>query len=77
MFQGGRHTDYVADQIVSKLIEVVKKKNKAGVAVKPFQVNPDYEQTFYNSKIMAHWLTWLNSVCSGEESHVVVCELSD
>ncbi|XP_016378391.1 DNA topoisomerase 2-alpha [Sinocyclocheilus rhinocerous] len=36
--QGGRHTEYVADQIVSKLIEVVKKKNKAGVVVKPFQV---------------------------------------
>ncbi|XP_072523094.1 DNA topoisomerase 2-alpha [Salminus brasiliensis] len=36
--KGGRHTDYVADQIVSKLIEVVKKKNKAGVTVKPFQV---------------------------------------
>uniref|UniRef100_A0A4W4H0G8 DNA topoisomerase 2 n=1 Tax=Electrophorus electricus TaxID=8005 RepID=A0A4W4H0G8_ELEEL len=36
--KGGRHTDYVADQIVSKLIEVVKKKNKAGVVVKPFQV---------------------------------------
>ncbi|KAE8284378.1 DNA topoisomerase 2-alpha [Larimichthys crocea] len=27
--QGGRHIDYVADQVVSKLIEVVKKKNKA------------------------------------------------
>ncbi|XP_036429083.1 DNA topoisomerase 2-alpha [Colossoma macropomum] len=36
--KGGRHIDYVADQIVAKLIEVVKKKNKAGVAVKPFQV---------------------------------------
>ncbi|XP_051522968.1 DNA topoisomerase 2-alpha-like isoform X2 [Myxocyprinus asiaticus] len=36
--KGGRHIDYVTDQIVSKLIEVVKKKNKAGVAVKPFQV---------------------------------------
>jgi len=36
--QGGRHVDYVADQLVSKLIEVVKKKNKAGVAIKPFQV---------------------------------------
>ncbi|XP_036407893.1 DNA topoisomerase 2-alpha [Megalops cyprinoides] len=36
--KGGRHTDYVADQVVSKLIEVVKKKNKAGVTVKPFQV---------------------------------------
>lgn len=38
VFQGGRHIDYVVDQIVSKLIEVVKKKNKAGVSVKPFQV---------------------------------------
>lgn len=37
--QGGRHVDYVVDQIVAKLIEVVKKKNKAGVSVKPFQVN--------------------------------------
>ncbi|XP_008436083.1 DNA topoisomerase 2-alpha isoform X2 [Poecilia reticulata] len=36
--KGGRHTDYVADQVVGKLIEVVKKKNKAGVTVKPFQV---------------------------------------
>lgn len=38
VFQGGRHIDYVVDQIVAKLIEVVKKKNKAGVTVKPFQV---------------------------------------
>uniref|UniRef100_A0A665VP90 DNA topoisomerase 2 n=1 Tax=Echeneis naucrates TaxID=173247 RepID=A0A665VP90_ECHNA len=36
--KGGRHIDYVTDQVVGKLIEVVKKKNKAGVAVKPFQV---------------------------------------
>ncbi|XP_028990955.1 DNA topoisomerase 2-alpha [Betta splendens] len=36
--KGGRHIDYVADQVVGKIIEVVKKKNKAGVAVKPFQV---------------------------------------
>ncbi|XP_028674298.2 LOW QUALITY PROTEIN: DNA topoisomerase 2-alpha [Erpetoichthys calabaricus] len=36
--KGGRHVDYVSDQIVNKLIEVVKKKNKAGVTVKPFQV---------------------------------------
>ncbi|XP_060950829.1 DNA topoisomerase 2-alpha [Limanda limanda] len=36
--KGGRHVDYVADQVVKKLIDVVKKKNKAGVAVKPFQV---------------------------------------
>ncbi|GFO18402.1 DNA topoisomerase 2 [Plakobranchus ocellatus] len=36
--KGGRHVEYVADQCVSKLIEVVRKKNKGGVAIKPFQV---------------------------------------
>ncbi|XP_010279879.1 PREDICTED: DNA topoisomerase 2-alpha, partial [Phaethon lepturus] len=36
--KGGRHVDYVADQLVTKLMEVVKKKNKNGVGVKPFQV---------------------------------------
>lgn len=36
--QGGRHVDYVADQIVTKLVDVVKKKNKGGVAVKAHQV---------------------------------------
>lgn len=36
--KGGRHVDYIADQIVAKIIDVVKKKNKGGVAVKPFQV---------------------------------------
>ncbi|TMS22147.1 DNA topoisomerase 2-alpha [Larimichthys crocea] len=34
--KGGRHIDYVADQVVSKLIEVVKKKNKAGVGRQAF-----------------------------------------
>ncbi|KAM9749061.1 DNA topoisomerase 2-alpha [Dama dama] len=36
--KGGRHVDYVADQIVTKLVDVVKKKNKGGVAVKAHQV---------------------------------------
>ncbi|XP_077020576.1 DNA topoisomerase 2-alpha isoform X2 [Tamandua tetradactyla] len=36
--KGGRHVDYVADQIVSKLVDVVKKKNKGGVVVKAHQV---------------------------------------
>lgn len=36
--RGGKHVDYVADQIVSKVAEIIKKKNKAGVAVKPFQI---------------------------------------
>ncbi|RKP07961.1 DNA topoisomerase, partial [Thamnocephalis sphaerospora] len=35
--KGGTHVNYVADQIVSKLVEAVKKKNKAA-PVKPFQV---------------------------------------
>ncbi|XP_033913109.3 DNA topoisomerase 2-alpha [Acipenser ruthenus] len=48
--KGGRHVDYVADQIVTKLIEVVKKKNKAGVTVKPFQVK-NHMWVFVNSLI--------------------------
>ncbi|XP_028287609.1 DNA topoisomerase 2-alpha isoform X2 [Parambassis ranga] len=48
--KGGRHIDYVADQVVGKLIEVVKKKNKAGVAVKPFQVK-NHMWLFVNSLI--------------------------
>uniref|UniRef100_A0A182VUE5 DNA topoisomerase 2 n=1 Tax=Anopheles minimus TaxID=112268 RepID=A0A182VUE5_9DIPT len=36
--KGGRHVDYVADMVVKQLIEVLKKKNKGGVAIKPFQV---------------------------------------
>ena len=39
LLKGGRHVDYVVDQVVGKLIEVVKKKNKAGVSVKPFQAS--------------------------------------
>lgn len=36
--KGGRHVDYVTDMIVKQLIEVLKKKNKGGVNIKPFQV---------------------------------------
>ena len=37
--QGGRHVDYITDQIISKLLDVVKRKEKkGGVAIKPFQV---------------------------------------
>lgn len=36
--KGGRHVDHVTQQILDKLVEAVKKKNKAGVQVKPFQL---------------------------------------
>ncbi|XP_058125449.1 DNA topoisomerase 2 isoform X1 [Anopheles ziemanni] len=36
--KGGRHVDYVTDMIVKQLTEVLKKKNKGGVVIKPFQV---------------------------------------
>ncbi|CAG0881897.1 unnamed protein product [Darwinula stevensoni] len=36
--KGGRHVDYIADQIVGKLVETVKKKNKGGIQIRPFQV---------------------------------------
>lgn len=36
--KGGRHVDHVVDMIVKQLIELLKKKNKGGVNIKPFQV---------------------------------------
>ncbi|XP_056631793.1 DNA topoisomerase 2 isoform X1 [Diorhabda sublineata] len=36
--KGGRHVDYVTDMIVKQLIEVLKKKNKGGINIRPFQV---------------------------------------
>jgi DNA topoisomerase-2 len=35
---GGTHVNYVADQIINKLLEIVKKKNKGGVTLKPAQI---------------------------------------
>jgi DNA topoisomerase-2 len=35
---GGTHVKYVADQIITKLLEVIKKKNKKGVTLKPHQI---------------------------------------
>lgn len=36
--KGGRHVDHVTDLIVKNLTETLKKKNKGGVAIKPFQI---------------------------------------
>lgn len=36
--KGGRHVDHVVDNIVKQLIEVLNKKNKGGIAIRPFQV---------------------------------------
>lgn len=36
--KGGRHVDYVTDMIVKQVMETIKKKNKGGVNIKPFQV---------------------------------------
>nr|NVI79306.1 topoisomerase 2 [Cucujiformia] len=36
--KGGKHVDYIAEMIAKQLTEVLKKKNKGGVNIKPFQV---------------------------------------
>lgn len=36
--KGGKHVDSVSDNIVKNVLEVLKKKNKGGVNIKPFQV---------------------------------------
>lgn len=35
---GGTHVNYVADQIVNRLMDIVKKKNKGGAVLKPNQI---------------------------------------
>ncbi|XP_015124561.1 DNA topoisomerase 2 isoform X3 [Diachasma alloeum] len=36
--KGGRHVDHVTDLIVKNLLETLKKKNKGGITIKPFQI---------------------------------------
>ena len=36
--QGGSHVNAVVDQVVSKLLEQAKKKNKGGMDLKPFHI---------------------------------------
>ena len=36
--QGGTHVNYIVDQVVSKLLEAAKKKNKGGMDLKPFHI---------------------------------------
>ena len=35
---GGSHVNYIADQIVTRLLEIVKKRNKGGATLKPNQI---------------------------------------
>ncbi|KHN73174.1 putative DNA topoisomerase 2, partial [Toxocara canis] len=49
--KGGRHVDYIADQITAKLIDTIKKKiGKSGINVKPFQIK-NHMWVFVNSLI--------------------------
>ncbi|CAG7673135.1 unnamed protein product [Allacma fusca] len=36
--KGGRHVDYVADMVVKNMVDTIKKKNKNGIDIKPFQI---------------------------------------
>ena len=48
---GGTHVNYIADQICTKLIDVVKKKNKGGATLKPAQIR-NHLFVFVNSQIV-------------------------
>ncbi|KAL3243432.1 hypothetical protein MRX96_020499 [Rhipicephalus microplus] len=48
--KGGSHVDYVSDHVVKKVLENVKKKNKAGVKIQSKQVK-DYLWMFVNCLI--------------------------
>ena len=36
--KGGRHVDHVVDLVVKSIIDTIKKKNKTGINIKPFQI---------------------------------------
>lgn len=48
--KGGRHVDYIVDQLVKQISETVNKKNKNGNAVKPFQIK-NHMWLFINCQI--------------------------
>jgi DNA topoisomerase II len=48
---GGTHVNYIADQIVTKLIDIVKKKNKGGPVLKPNQIR-NHIFLFVNAQIV-------------------------
>lgn len=49
--KGGSHVGYVADQVVQNVMTSVTKKNKGGVAIKPFQVK-NHTWVFINCLIV-------------------------
>lgn len=48
---GGTHVNYIADQIVTRLIDIVKKKNKGGAVLKPNQIR-NHIFLFVNAQIV-------------------------
>jgi DNA topoisomerase-2 len=48
---GGTHVNYIADQIVEKLLAIVNKKNKGGVKLKPAQIK-NHIFLFVNAQIV-------------------------
>lgn len=49
--KGGKHVDHIVDSITKKLMEVLKKKNKGGAAIKPAQIK-NHLWIFINSVIV-------------------------
>lgn len=48
---GGTHVNYIADQIVTKLMEIVNKRNKKGIQLKPAQIR-NHIFLFVNAQIV-------------------------
>jgi hypothetical protein len=71
LLQGGRHVDYVTDQLISKLLDIVKKKEKkSGVAIKAFQVM--HTDVHFISHPMCYVV--LTSLCSTYGRTVILVE---
>ncbi|XP_055342931.1 DNA topoisomerase 2-alpha-like isoform X3 [Paramacrobiotus metropolitanus] len=54
--KGGRHVEYITDQITKAMNEVIKEKNKSGAEIKPFQaIKGNVRECFYSLPELEEW----------------------
>ncbi len=61
--KGGRHVDYVSKMIENNVAEVLKKKNKGGVTIKPHQIR--YCCTFFQKRRVQRTVFCIENISRG------------
>ena len=60
--KGGRHVDYVSKMIENNVAEVLKKKNKGGVTIKPHQIRYG---TFFSKRRVQRTVFCIGNISRG------------